>query len=153
MNLETADAALQNVLAACDQPPKTVPSGKLILRQKLKAHLHNRMLIQTAALLTLTFLLLLGIVPMAKLLERQGTPEPVALVNDYVENGSLYLELSGDNILYEESWMTAVNGEKIPGIYDESTGLISFPFPDSGEYNIYIPVKHDDPFHLLLSLN
>lgn len=153
MNLETADAALQNVLAACDQPPKTVPSGKLILRQKLKARLYDRMLIRTAVLLIPAFLLLLGIVPMTKLLDRQSTSEPVALVNDYVEDGSLYLELSGDNILYEEAWMTAVGGEKIPGNYDESTGLISFPFPDNGEYNIYIPVKNDDPFHLLLSLN
>ena len=153
LNLETADAALRNVLEACDRSSNTVSSSELILRQKQNTRLYNRMLILTTALLILTFLLPLGIVPVAKLLDRQGTPEPVALVNDYVENDSLYLELSGDNILYEEAWMSAVDGEKIPGTYDESTGLISFPFPDSGEYNIYIPVKYNDPFQLLLTLN
>ena len=152
LNPETADTALKNVLAACDKPPNTVPSDKLMLRQKLNTYLHNRPLILTAALLALAFLVFLGIILMTILPDRQGIPEPVALISDYVEDGSLYLELSGDNILYEEAWMSAIGGEQIPGIYDESTGLISFPFPDSGEYNIYIPVKHDDPFQLLLTL-
>lgn len=138
MNLETADAAFQNVLAACDKPPNTIPSSKVILQQKPNTHLYDRLLILTVALLILTFLLPLGIVPMEKLVERQPNPEPVTLVNDYVENNFLYLELSGGgNILYEEAWMTSVDGEKILGIYDKSTGLVSFPFPDSGEYNIY----------------
>lgn len=152
LNPETADAALKNVLEACDRPPNTVHSGKLALRQKLNACLHNRPLILAAALLLMTFVLFLGIVLMTGLPDRKGTSLPVALINDYVEDGSLYLELSGDNILYAEAWMTAVDGEKIPGVYNESTGLISFPFPDSGEYNIYIPVKHGDPFQLLLIL-
>ena len=151
MNPETADAALKNVLEACDRPPNTVPSGKLALRQKLNAFLHNRPLILAAALLLMTFLVFSGII-MAGLPGRQSSPKPVALINDYVENGSLYLELSGDNILYAEAWMAAVDGEKIPGTYDEAAGLISFPFPESGEYNIYIPVENGDPFQLLLTL-
>lgn len=153
LNLETADAAFQNILAACDRSPNAIPSGKLALQQKPNTRLYDRLLILTAALLILTFLLPLGIVPMAKLLDRRGTPEPVALLNDYVENGFLYLELSGDNILYEEAWMTSLDDEIISGIYDESTGLISFPFPNSGEYNIFIPVKNSDPFQLLLTLD
>ena len=152
LNLETADAALRNVLEACDRSSNTVSSSELILRQKQNTRLYNRMLILTTALLILTFLLPLGIVPVAKLLDRQGTPEPVALVNDYMEDGFLYLELSGDNILYEEAWMIGLDNETIEGIYDGQSGQICFPVPDSGEFNIYIPVKNDAPFHLLLTL-
>lgn len=154
LNQETADAALQNILAACDRPPSTISSDELILQQKRNTRLHVRLHVLIAIALLLAFLLPLIIVPeAAKLLDRQGTLEPAALVNDYVENGSLYLELSGDNILYEEAWMTSLDDEIISGTYDESTGLISFPFPDSGDYNIFIPVEDDDPFHLLLTLN
>lgn len=154
LNRDTADAALQNILAACDRPPSTIPSDELILQQKRNTRLHVRLLVLTAVALLLAFLLPMIIVPKtAKLSGKQKTPDPIALVNDYVENGSLYLELSGDNILYEEAWMTSLDDEIISGTYDESTGLISFPFPDSGDYNIFIPVKDDDPFHLLLSLD
>lgn len=152
LNPETADTALKNILEACDRPPNTVPSGKLVLRQKLIARLHDRTLILTVALLMIAFLVPLGIILMTKLPDRQGTPEPVALINDYVENGFLYLELSGDNILYEEAWMIDMDDEITSGIYDKQSGQICFPIPDSGEFNIYIPVKNDEPFQLLLTL-
>lgn len=150
---ETANTTLQNVFEACDRPPNTISFDKLILRQKVNTRVYDRLLILMAILLMLTFLLPLGIVPMAEFLDKQSTPEPVTLIDNYVEDSFLYLELSGDNILYEEAWMSAVDGEIIPGTYDEATGLIRFPFPDSGEYNIYVPVKYDDPFHLLLTLD
>lgn len=151
LNTETADATLRNVLEACDRPPNTVPSAKLKLRNRLNSLLNNRMSV-LAAIVLLVFLVLAGITLVAGLSGRQTAPDPVALINDYVEDGSLYLELSGDNILYAQAWMAAADGEKIPGVYDESTGLISFPFPNSGEYNIFIPIKNDDPFQLLLTL-
>ena len=152
MDPNTANATLQNVFTACDKPSNTAPFDKLRLRQKLNTLLHDRLRILTVAILLCTILLLLIAVPAAKLLNKQSNTIPVTLVNDYMEDGFLYLELSGDNIQYEEAWMAGMDGETISGIYDDQSGQIYFPVPDSGEFNIYIPVKNDEPFHLLLTL-
>ena len=98
MDMDTANAALQNILAACDQAPNTIPFDKIVLRQKANTKPYNRLIVLTAVLLLLTFLSPLTIVPIATRLEPYFTPKPIKLVKDYIEDDILYLQFSGDDI-------------------------------------------------------
>ena len=54
MNKETANAALQNVFAACDKAPNTIPFDKLLLREKLNTHIYDRLVVLVLLLLLFT---------------------------------------------------------------------------------------------------
>lgn len=152
MDMDAANAALQNILAACDKAPNTIPFDKLVLRQKANTKVYNTLLIITAIILLITFLSPLTIVPIATYTEKLLAPEPATLVNDYVQDNILYLEFSGDNILYEDCYMETSAGEQFsPSSYDSGQGLICFPFDSSQEVNIYIPVKDNATLHFLLT--
>lgn len=152
MDIDTANSTLQNIFAACDQAPNTIPFDKLVLRQKVNTRIYNRLLTATAIILLLTFLSPLIIVPASHMMEDLFTPTPVVLLNDYLENDTLYLQLAGDNILYEEAYLETLDGEKIYAItYDAGKQIIGFPYIGENESNIYIPIKGSDPLHLLLS--
>ena len=103
MNKETANAALQNVFAACDKAPNTIPFDKLLLREKLNTHIYDRLVVLVLLLLLFTFLSPLAIVPVSESLERVFAPEKVQMTDNYVEDGFLYIQLKGDNILYEDA--------------------------------------------------
>lgn len=152
MDIEKANSALQNIFAACDHAPNTIPFDKLILRQRVNTRVYNRLLTATAVLLLLTFLFPIIIVPVSNAMGHILAPEPVALLNDYLEDGILYLQLTGDNILYNEAYLETFDGQKKYAVtYDVKKQLISFPYIDESESNIYIPIKDSAPLHLLLS--
>ena len=152
MNKETANATLQNVFAACDKAPNTIPFDKLLLREKLNTHIYDRLVVLVLLLLLFTFLSPLAIVPVSESLERVFAPEKVQMTDNYVEDGFLYIQLKGDNILYEDAYLERSDGTIVPATsYDIKTKIICFPFVEDGESNIYIPVTDSSPLHLLLS--
>jgi len=152
MDINQANSTLQNVFAACDQAPNTIPFDKIILRQKANTKIYNRLITVTAVILLLTFLSPLVIVPVANLIEHITVPAPVVLLNDYVEDNILYLQFEGDNILYEEAYVEEINGKRHYAVtYDTKKQLIGFPYIREIEFNIYIPIKDSEPLHLLLS--
>lgn len=152
IDIQKADSALQNIFAACNQSPNTIPFDKLVLRQKANTQIYNRLLIATAIILLFTFLAPFYIVPLSHVTEKLFTPEPVVLLNDYLEDDILYLQLAGDNILYEEAYLETHDGQRIAAVYhDKAKQLIGFPFPEEGESNIYIPIKNSEPLHFLLT--
>lgn len=152
INMEQANAMLQNVFAACNQAPNTIPFDKLALRQKINIKPYNRLIMVTAIALLLTFISPLCIVPAANVMDALFTPEPIALLDDYVVDNILYLQLTGDGILYEEAYMETTTLEKhYATSYDAKEKLIGFPLINNCETNIYIPTKHGDTLHLLFS--
>lgn len=149
MNMEQANATLQNVFAACNQTPNTIPFDKLVLRKKLNTRVYNRMIVLTALLLFITFLAPLAVAPVSVFLSRQ--PEKVTLLSDSIENGVICLTLSGDGILYTEAYQETADGIKeAPLSYDKDTGTIYFTYYETAT-NIYIPIENAPTFHLLLS--
>ena len=56
MDIKLANETLQNIFAACDRAPNTIPFDKLVLRQKTNTRLYNILLIITAILFLLTLL-------------------------------------------------------------------------------------------------
>lgn len=152
MNMEQANAALQNIFAACNQAPNTIPFDKLVLRQQLNTAVYTRLIAATFIALCLTFFAPLYIVPIASGIDHVLTPEPVKLVSDYCEENVLYLELSHNRILYEEAYIETLDGRKEYAIsFDKKTCTIAFPYITDSECNIYIPVRNNEPLHLLLS--
>lgn len=152
MDIDTANAALQNILAACNQAPNTIPFDKILLRQKADTKPYNRLIVFTALLLLLTFLAPLAIVPIATKLESHFTSESAVLINDYLKDNVLYLQFTGDNILYEQAYMESADGERIHILsYDADKGLICFPYAGDKEFNIYIPMEGKPALHFLLT--
>lgn len=148
LDTAAANSALQNILSSCGQAPNTIPFDKLVLRRKANTAFYNRMLIATATVLLLTFLCPLVIVPASSLF----VVEPASLVEDYVKDELLYLELSGDHILYAEAYMETDSGAVFQPVFVEKRrSTIAFDFPTENA-KIYIPVKDADPLILFFNL-
>lgn len=152
LDMNTANDTLQNIFAACDKAPNTIPFDKLVLRQKANTKSYNILLVITAVLLLLTFLLPLVIVPVANSIASHITTEPTELVNDYVKDNVLYLEFTGGHILYESAYMELSDGTCLPPLsYDTKQYILCFPYDNTEEANIYIPIEDDVPLHFLIS--
>lgn len=152
MDMDTANAALQNIFAACDKAPNTIPFDKIILRQTANTKNYNILIIITSIILFFTFIAPLTVVPAAACMENFFTPDPVVLTNDYVDGEILYLEFTGDNILYADCYMETVDGNRIEAAsFDSKQGLIGFPYDSTQEVNIYIPIKNGTELHFLLT--
>lgn len=152
MDIKLADETLQNVFAACEQPPNTIPFDKLILRQKLNTKSYSIRMWISLAILILTFF--------APLLLKSSTfkityPEHVScdinLIEHHVQDNLLFLTVSGDTVDYERIYMETANADVYSPIsYDAESGVIILPYP-KGECNIYIPDHSGNTLHLLIS--
>ncbi len=152
MDMEQANTALQNIFAACNQAPNTIPFDKLVLRRQLNTGIYKRLIMITVIALFLTFLSPLIIVPVASVLDPVSTPVTVELLNDYRTDDVLYLEFSHGNVLYEEAYLETADGDIVYALsFDVSTNTIAFPYIADAECNIYIPVAEGQPLHFLLS--
>lgn len=151
INVAHANEALQNVLAACDASPSMVALDKVSFHQS-KPRFYRIMLALTGLILAIHIASPFLIVPTAKFLETYLKPEPVVLVDDYVQDNFLYIKLSGDNILYKKAYMEKPDGTILQAItYSREDSTICFPFVSDVETNIYIPVEGAAPLHLLLT--
>lgn len=150
MDMKQADSTLQNIFAACEQKPNTIPFDKLILRQKLNTRIYDRLLTLTAFLLLITFLSPLAVAPVAGLFS-DGSPGKVELIHDSMSDAILSLTLSGEGIQFEQAYQELPDGtiEK-PVSYDKETLTICFRYHET-EANIYIPVENAPVFHILVS--
>ncbi len=152
MDMEQANTALQNIFAACNQAPNTIPFDKLVLRKQLNTGLYTRLIVITAITLVFTLLSPLMIVPAAGLFAPGSPQKTVELLDDYRSGDILYLTFSQGNVLYEDAYLETADGEIIPALsYDADTNTIAFPYMEDVECNIYIPVADGQPLHFLLS--
>lgn len=152
MDIGTANAALQNIFAACDKAPNTIPFDKIVLRQKANTKSIHILLVITAVLFIFTFVSPLVIPPLTASIETLVVGEPAVLVKDYLQDNILYLEFSGDHILFEQAYAETPDGTIIKVLScDKEKKLICFPYDTATELNIYIPVRYADTLHFLLT--
>ena len=153
MDMEIANATLQNILAACDKAPNTIPFDKLILRQKFNSKVYTLPITIMISTLFLTLIAPLFIVPISGYLDRQFPPEEIHLVEDYVKDNVLHLKFSeNDRILYHAVYLETLDGQSIESLsYDMKEGVICFPYYDYTESNIYIPLYNGETLHFLIS--
>ncbi|HKM35709.1 MAG TPA: hypothetical protein VJY54_13355 [Lachnospiraceae bacterium] len=152
MNMDQANETLQNVFAACEKAPNTVPFDKLVLRQKLNTRIYDRLIILTAFLLLISFSSPLAVTPVNAAFNRNRDLSKITVDSDYEADGILYLNLIGDSILYDQAYQITADGIKeFPVSYDEKCSTICFPYHPDKEVNIYIPSSYEQSFHLLVT--
>lgn len=152
MNMDQANQALQNVFAACEKAPNTIPFDKLVLRQKLNTRIYDRLINLTVIFLLITFLSPLAVAPMNAMFNRNRHFSKIEVESDYVADGILYLSLTGEDILFDQAYQLTRDGvTELPLSYDEKCYTISFPYHSDQEVNIYIPSASGQPLHLLIS--
>lgn len=153
MDMELANATLQNILAACDKAPNTIPFDKLILRQKFNSRVYTSPIIAVIIMLVLTLSAPLLIVPVSKYIGQHFPPEETLLIADYVEDNILYLKFAGSrSILYHKAYLETLDDQIVNSIsYDIKEGIICFPYYDHTESNVYIPLYNGETLHLLIS--
>lgn len=151
VNIDTANTILQNVLAAESKAPNTIPFDTLVLREDADTRFYDRILPLIAAILLLTFLSPLLVVPLAERLSADS-PETTAIISDYIQDERLYIQIEGFHIFFEDAWLETADGEIYSIIsFDENKGLLCFPYIPGCESNIYIPVEDNLPLHLRLT--
>ena len=149
MDIKSADTTLQNIFAACNETPNTVPFDKLLLRQK--AHTRNYDIL-LAIIALIIFITLLAPLPFLAFRETVNY-SPVILEEHYVSNDRLHLVLDTGNheIKYEEAYLVSATGTVYEIVsYDDRAHSLCFPYVPY-ECNIYIPYGNDLQLHLLIS--
>ena len=149
IGIADANTTLQNVFAACNQTPNTVPIDRLLLRRTAKTKLFDVLLRVIGVLLVLTLLsplLFLTYIPISD-------SSPITLQKSYVANDKLYLDLDiGKHTLkFEEAYLVSPSGTIYEIVsYDEQTHTLCFPnvAPDCC---VYVP--YDDNSLLRLQLD
>ena len=142
LDIELADATLQNIFEACDLPPNTIPFDKIVLRQKV-----NTVYFQTCILFCIRLLIITLLAPLPFLLinyhnQKQPTNNTISIEKDYLKDDIIYLKLSVD-VDPNVSYLIAADGRTIsPVSYDSLTKTIAFPYPDS-EASIYLETSND----------
>ena len=153
IDIADANAALQNILVACKQPPSSLPVDKILLRQKAKVQKYNILLILTALILLFTFATPLCAIPFLSSgnAAHSQTGSGITLVSDELADGVLTLTFEGEGILFDESYLQLSDGTiESPLSYDEASNTICFIYHDTA-INIYIPVENAPVYQLLIS--
>ena len=148
LDIKSADQTLQNIFAACNVSPNTVPFDKLILRQKVRLRPYNICLIITFILLLLT---LTAPLPFFYLYYPGKEAHAITLNQHYVEDNILYIKVAPchGSIDRTNSYLITASGEKIDALsYDQENHILAFPYLDE-ECNIYIPGENNSTLHLL----
>lgn len=148
IDMEQANAALQNVFAACNEAPNTVPIDRLLLHQAAHKRTYDIFLRVIIVLLLLTLLS-----PLPFLCFMQTTnASPIVLEEHYVKGDKLYLELDFGNhtIKFEEAYLVSPGGTIYEIVsYDSQTHVLCFPYIAQA-CSIYIPYDENSLLHLQL---
>ena len=151
MDIKSADTALQNIFAACDRTPNSVPFDKLVLRQQARTKAYDVLLWVIALIITATILSPLAFTGF----QMPTDSSPIALINHYIKNDKLYVIMDTGNhtIRYEEAYITSYSGSIYEVVsYDLKTRSLCFPYIPQG-CNLYIPYDDDSLLELPLTPN
>lgn len=149
---KAADAALQNVFAACDQNPNETPLEVIRAISIANAAVVKIGLISSIILLALVLVSPLAFLHTEKTSHDKGANK-VKVTGHYMDNESecFVMCLSGDGIIYEEIYALTDDGATItPSKIDTASGMVFIPFRD-GNINIYVPNEDGGCLQAVLS--
>ncbi len=149
---QMANEMLQNVFAACDREPNTIPFDKLILRRKISTRAYTIGMFLTSLILAITFFLPLAFPPTkATVTSLGGKEERLKIISHRVEQDLFYLELEDMDISLTDSYMITFDGDVYPAeSFDSNTGTLVFPYLNQ-EVNIYIYDIQGNVLQILLT--
>ena len=151
MNINSANAALQNIFAACDQKPNTMPFDTILLRQQANTRSYA-----IAKHIAELFILLLFGLPLlfphskAKIFT-QSTHTKLTLESHYISGEQFTLDIAGGDIDYRQCYAVSADGTRYEPIFQGSSND-SIVFPYAGkEINIYIYDTSGNCLQLILT--
>lgn len=153
MDINTANQTLQNVFAACNKKPNTIPFDKLVLRG-----LAQTTLVSICKWSAAVFLLLVLLSPLAFRnpdfsVSSKGFGQRIAIVDHHLYTSSFEMELSGGNIDYTNIYAKKPDGTVV---FPSSVSLngktmtVRIPY-DGTSLNIYIPDTDGNIIQAVLS--
>ncbi|MFT3984939.1 MAG: hypothetical protein QM697_13610 [Lachnospiraceae bacterium] len=151
MDRNTANQTLQNVFAACNQPPNTIPFDKLVLKG-----LAQTALVKVCKWSAFCFLLLVLLAPLAFqnsefTVSSKGFGQRIAIENHRLYADHFIMQLSGGSIDYENIYAKKPDGTVVfPVSADPDSGSVVIPY-DGNSLNIYIPDNSGNVLQALLS--
>ena len=151
MDMEIANQTLQNIFAACDAPPNTVPFDKLVLRQR--AHTRTICYAKWLCFLCLLFILVepLAFQGFPSHLHTTEKANRIQVEKHYIQDGRFHIYLSGSHLDLKDSYISSTDGTVYPPeSYDNGTGEVIFPYP-GGEINIFISEGNDEYLQIVLT--
>ena len=151
IDLETADSLLQNVFAACETTPNTVPLKKIEKRNKLNLFTDNLLIIIACAIFVISFFIPLFFPHSPIFVSVDARARELTVVDHSLSETEFSVSFDGLALDYESSYMESADGVRVPASsYDRFENKITFPF-EKGEYNIYVFDTSGRGIHLLLS--
>ncbi len=148
IDMNSADQTLQNIFAACNVEPNTIPFDKLILREHKRLMPYNICLAITILILLITLSTPLIFIPFSN---TNGKLHIITLEQHHIEDGILYIKVKPchGSIDLNNSYMLTCTGEKIAVLsYDSENHILAFPYLNE-ECNIYILGENNSTLHLL----
>lgn len=151
IDLETADNLLQNVFAACDTTPNTVPLKKIEKRNRQNLFTDNLLIIIAIVIFVISFFVPLCFPHSPIFVSVDSRARELTVVNHEMTADSFSIAFDGLALDYESSYMQAIDGTIVKASsYDRFENRITFPYTQ-GEYNIYVFDTSGRGIHLLLS--
>lgn len=152
-DIEAANQTLQNVFAACDRKPNTIPFETIIKQQKAKTAAVN-----FCMWVSLFFLLLTILSPLCfwngsfKVNSNYSTSQYMTVVDHYMEGDCFTIILKGDNIDYDHITLIDEAGNKrAPDKVLPSQNMVCIEHP-TGTTNISIPDTDGHTITAILSI-
>lgn len=151
MDMNTANQTLQNVFAACNQQPNTIPFDKLVLKG-----LAQTTLVKFCKWSAAVFLLLVLLAPLTFrnpdfIVSSKGFGQQIAIEDHQLYEDHFIMRLSGENVDYDNIYAKKPDGTVVfPSSADPSERSVVIPY-DGSSLNIYIPDNSGNVLQALLS--
>lgn len=127
LSIEQADIALQNIFAACNMPPNTIPFDKIVLRQKVNTLFFKVSISVASAALLLTLLAPLPFLLIdSKIHHLKGSS--IEILSDGLYQNTIFLQ-SASALSVNDCYIIHSDGTaSLPAAYDSLTKTIYFPY-------------------------
>lgn len=153
MDMNTANQTLQNVFAACNQQPNTIPFDKLMLKG-----LAQTALVSACKWIAAAFLVLVLVSPLAFQssdfsVSSKGFRESIAITDHQLYADEFKMVLNGSDIDYNNIYAKKPDGTFVfPSSINVANDTLIVTIPYEGvSLNIYIPDKNGKVLQAILS--
>ena len=152
LNKDIANYTLQNVLLSCEQIPGEKSLDEAIKHSAQNARKKLSPVVICVILFIFVLFFILGFIIGKRTRIASEKKNQVRLEKDYDVDNILYLDFSGKGIIFDEAYMETRSGHKYDcEVIDKKSQLLTFPYIENEEANIYIPVKGKKTLHFLIT--
>lgn len=152
MDMETANQTLQNIFAACDTPPNTIPFDKIVLRQKARTRIFffAKWICFLCVLLTMISPMAFQNMPSSFTNSVVGHNE-IHVEKHFIKDSYFYLYVSGNDLELKYSYAVAKDGiVYLPISYNNEMGELVFPYTGDS-LNIFVSYSKNEFLQIVLT--